>query len=121
MLHIPERVSVMLVLLSLTIGCSSDAGPVRATWEYTELAKDDNGHVKEIGDMHTFRSGGDEMYQIQGKTLEVVTVTSATAKFRLSSGDSADKKEAAIQPGNSQDLWLATFGVRVRVAKIGPI
>ena len=112
---------LLMVLLTLLAGCSPDSRPLRATWEYTELKRDKNGHVKEIGDKHTLRSGGDEMYEIQGKRLEVVTVTSAKAKFRLSDGDSADKKEVELQPGSTQELWLGAFGVRLRVEKIGPI
>ena len=120
MFCIAKPISLLLVLLTLLAGCSP-SGPLRATWDYTELTKDENGNIREIGDKHILRSGGDEMYEIKGKTLEVVTVTSAKAKFRLSDGESADKKEEELQPGNTQDLWLDSFGVRLRVEKIGPI
>ena len=122
MFRLPKPVGLLLpVLLTLLAGCSGDSGPLRAAWEYVELTKDDAGHVKEVGDKHILRSGGDEMYEIKGKTLEVVTVNSVKAKFRLSGGDAAEKKEIEIQPGNGQDLWLGAFGVRLRVEKIGPI
>lgn len=122
MFRLPHRPGLSLsVVLSLLAGCSLGTGPIRATWEYVELTKDDGGHVKEVGDKHAFRSGGDEMYEIKGKSLEVVTVTSAKAKFRLSGSDSTERKEVELQPGNSQDLWLDRFGVRLRLQKIGPI
>jgi len=108
-----------LVLLTSLCGCSTDSGPVRATWSYVELTKEQGG-IKETGDKHSLRSGGDEMYEIHGKRLEVVTVTSKKARFRLSV-DSADKKEAELQSGSSEDLWLGTFGVRIHVEKIGPL
>lgn len=111
----------LVVLLTLVSGCFSATGPVRATWEYVELTKDKNGHVQEIGSKHVLRSGGDESYPLKGSTLDVVTVTSAKAKFRLTSSDSPEKKEADLQPGDSQDLWLESFGVRLRLEKIGPI
>lgn len=114
--------SVLLSILPVLAGCSRHAGPVRATWDYIELSRDENGRIKEIGDRHVFRSGGDEMYQIKGNTLDVITVTSAKAKFRLSGSDSAFKPEdVELEPGGRQDLWLGTFGVRLRVEKIGPI
>lgn len=121
MVQIPKVVSLLLVLLTSLAGCSSHSGPLRATWEYTELVKDNSGKITETGPKRSFRSGGDEMYEIKGKTLEVVTVTSAKTLFRLSSGDTAEKKEVEIQPDNSHDLWLGEFGLRLRVEKIGPI
>ena len=53
--------SVLLSILPVLAGCSRDAGPVRATWDYIELSRDENGRIKEIGDRHVFRSGGDEI------------------------------------------------------------
>jgi hypothetical protein len=113
--------STSLVLLTFSAGCSHDSSPVRATWNYVELTKDDDGEVKEVGDKHTLRSGGDEMVEFQGKRLEVVTVTSAKAKFRFSGGDSSDPQEAELQPGDRRDLWLGSSGVRLRVEKIDPL
>jgi len=121
MIHIPIVASLLLVLLTLLAGCASNSGPLRATWDYTELTKDNAGKITETGPKRSFRSGGDEMYEIKGKTLEVVTVTSAKAMFRLSSSDTAEKKEVEIQPDNSHDLWMNEFVVRLRVEKIGPI
>lgn len=110
-----------LVVLTFSAGCLHDTGPIRATWDYVELTKGENGEVKEVGDKHTLRSGGDEMVEFQGYRLEVVTVTSAKAKFRFSSIDSSDKPETELQPGQSQDLWLGPSGVRLRVDQIGPL
>jgi len=107
-------------LLMLLAGCS-DSAPVKATWEYVQLTKESNGDVKEVGGKHTLRSGGDEMFEIHGKKLDVLTVTSTKAKFRLRTDDFKETKEAELPPGSSQDLWLDDFGVRVRVEKIGPI
>lgn len=121
MFRIPGVVSFLLVLLTSLAGCSSNSGALRATWECTELVKDNAGKITETGPKRSFRSGGDEMYEIKGRTLEVVTVTSAKARFRLSSGDTAEKKEVEIQPDNTRDLWLDEFGLRLRVEKIGPI
>ena len=122
MFRSPRSVGLLLpLLLPWLAGCSPDAGPLRATWDYVELAKDESGLIKEVGAKHVLRSGGDEMYEIKGHKLEVITVTAAKAKFRLSGSDPAVKKETELQPGQSEDLWLDTFGVRLRVEKIGPI
>lgn len=112
--------SLLLSLFVVVAGCAPTP-PVRATWEYVELTKNESGQVQEIGDRHTLRSGGDEMYKVNGRALEVVTVNSSKAKFRLRGGESAVNEEAELQPGNSHDLWSGTVGVRLRVEKIGPI
>lgn len=121
MFRVSGLVSLFVPLLLLA-GCSGDSGPARATWEYVELVKDEKGEVKEVGDKHRLKSGGDEMYEIKskGKTVDVVTVTSAKAKFRLH-GETAEKVEVELQAGQSKDLWLDGFGVRLRVETIGPI
>jgi hypothetical protein len=110
---------LLLVLLASIPGCWLDSGPLRATWSYVELTKSDNGEVKETGDKHTLRSGGDEMYEIRENRLEVVTVTSAKAKFRLSSRDVEDRREVELKPGGAQEVWLGRFGVRLHVETIG--
>jgi len=115
------RWTFLLVLLSLLTGCSINAGPVKATWQYSELVKDEDGLIKEVGSRRVLTSGGDEMYEIQGKSLEVITVTSAKARFRFSSGNPKMTEEAELQPGSSTDLWLDSIGVRLRVDKIGSI
>lgn len=116
-----KNVVPVYLIVAIFAGCSSDTGPLRATWNYVELTKDDNGEIKEVGDKHTLRSGGDEMVEIQGMRLEVVSVTSAHAKSRLTSGETRGGLEVELQPGASLDHWFGSFGVRLRVEKIGPL
>jgi len=106
--------------LVVATGCAP-APPLRATWEYIELTTDEDGNVREVGDKHTLRSGGNEAFSIQGKTLDVVSVNSTMAKFQLSGSDPGVKPEVELKPGNSQDLWSSSVGVRLRVEKIAPI
>ena len=85
------------------------------------LAKDDAGNVTEVGDKHSLKSGGDEMFEIGGKVLDVVTVDSAKARFRLNDKDTGVKKEVELQAGRSEDLWIDSFGLRLKVEKIAPL
>jgi hypothetical protein len=92
-------------------------------WEYVEILKDEKGQVIETGNKHPQQAAGGEFIGIKEKTLEVVEVGPAKAKFRLSNDKTGGKQEAEVVPGSSQDLWLESSpsGIRIRVEGISPV